>query len=165
MRDISLRRRLLAWLTFPLLALWLIGAVLAHYFVVDFANRIYDKWLLDSTVSLAQQVHVQSDKISADLPAAVLRILQYDAVDRVYYRVTGSDGSVFAEQGLIPEPPPVGTHPVFYDGQIDGAPVRIAALRVRGTGRSALVQVAETLVKRDTLTSEILAVMRCRNCC
>jgi two-component system sensor histidine kinase TctE len=159
MHDTSLRRRLLAWLTFPLLALWLIGAILAHYFVVDFANRIYDKWLLDSTVSLAQQVHVQSDKVSADLPAAVLRILQYDAVDRIYYRVTGSDGSVLAEQGLIPQPPPVDTQPVFYDGQIDGAPVRIAALRVKGTGGSALVQVAETVVKRDTLTSEILAVM------
>ncbi len=159
MRETSLRRRLLAWLTFPLLALWLIGAILAHYFVVDFANRIYDRWLLDSAVSLAQQVHVQSDKISVELPDAVLRILQYDAVDRVYYRVTGSDGSVFAEQGLIPEPPPVDTHPVFYDGQIDGAPVRIAALRVKGTSGSALVQVAETLVKRDTLTSEILAVM------
>jgi two-component system, OmpR family, sensor histidine kinase TctE len=159
MPDTSLRRRLLAWLTFPLLALWLIGAILAHYFVVDFANRVYDKWLLDSAVSLAQQVHVQSDRISADLPAAVLRILQYDEVDRIYYRVAGSDGSVFAEQGQIPPPPPLDAHPVFYDGHIDGAPVRIAALRVTGKGGSALVQVAETMVKRETLTSEILAVM------
>ncbi len=62
MRETSVRRRLLAWLMPPLLALWLIGALLAYYFVVDFANRIYDRWLLDSVVSLAQQVHVQSGR-------------------------------------------------------------------------------------------------------
>ena len=143
----------------PLLALWLIGALLAHYFVVDFANRIYDRWLLDSTVSLAQQVRVQSGKVNVDLPAAVLRILEYDAVDRIYYRISGSDGIVFAEQGRIPDPPSIGAKPVFYDGHMDGAPVRIAALRVEGVGGSAIVQIAETLVKRDRLTSEILAVM------
>ena len=159
MHETSVRRRLIAWLMPPLLALWLVGALLAYYFVVDFANRIHDRWLLDSAVSLAQQVHVQSGKVSADLPAAVLRILEYDAVDRIYYRVTGSDGSVFAEQGRIPEPPPSDAQPVFYDGRIDGVPVRIAALRVEGAGGSALVQVAETLVKRHTLTSEILAAM------
>ncbi|MBI3529311.1 MAG: sensor histidine kinase N-terminal domain-containing protein [Betaproteobacteria bacterium] len=159
MRESSIRRRLIAWLMPPLLALSLIGALLAYYFVVDFANRIYDRWLLDSAVSLSKEVHVQSGKVSADLPAVVLRILEYDAVDRIYYRVTGSDGSVFAEQGRIPEPPSSGPQPVFYDGRIDGVPVRIAALRVEGVGGSALVQVAETLVKRRTLTSEILAVM------
>src|SRR5258706_6128554 len=108
MHENSVRRRLLAWLMFPLLALWLLGALVAHYFVVDFANRSHDRWLLDSTVSLAQQVHVQSDKVSADLPTAVLRIVEYDAVDRIFYRITASDGSVFAEQGRIPDPPPVG---------------------------------------------------------
>lgn len=143
----------------PMLALWLIGAVLAHYFVVNFANRIHDRWLLDSAVSLAQQVHVQSGHVSADLPAAVLRILEYDSVDHIYYKVTGSDGSVVVEHGQIPDPPTLHAHPVFYDGKIDNVPVRIAALSVDDTDGSALVQVAETLIKRHTLTSEILAVM------
>ena len=159
MHDTSVRRRLIAWLMPPLLGLWLIGALLAYYFVVDFANRIHDRWLLDSAVALAQEVHVQSGKASADLPAAFLRILQYDAVDRIYYRVIGSDGVVVAEQGRIPEPPSFGPSPMFYDGQMDGVPVRIAALRVEETGGSAQVLVAETLVKRNTLASEILAVM------
>jgi two-component system sensor histidine kinase TctE len=159
MPETSVRRRLIVWLMPPLLALWLAGALLAYYFVVNFANRIHDRWLLDSTVALAQQVHVQSGKVSADLPVTVLRILEYDSVDRIFYRVTGSDGSVLAEQGRIPQPPSSVSQPVFYDGQIDGAPVRIAALRVEGAGGSALVQVAETLVKRRTLAREILAVM------
>ena len=42
---------------------------------------------------------------------------------------------------------------------MDGTAVRIVALRVEGAGASALVQVAETLVKRHTLESEFLAVM------
>ena len=159
MPKVSVRRQLIAWLMAPLLALWLIGAFLAYYIVVDFADRIHDRWLLDSAVSLAQQVRVQSGKVTADLPAAVLRMLEYDAVDRIYYRVIGSDGSVFAEQGRIPEPPSSGAQPVFYDGRIDSVPVRIAAMRVTGAGGSALVQVAETLVKRHTLTREILVVM------
>jgi two-component system sensor histidine kinase TctE len=159
MLEPSVRRQLIAWLMPPLLALWLVGAFLAYYFVVDFANRVYDRWLLDSAVSLAQQVRVQSGKVSADLPAAVLRILEYDAVDRIFFRVVGSDGSVVLEQGQIPDPPSKSPQPVFYDGQTDGASVRIVALRVVGSGGSAQVQVAETLVKRHTLTNEILAVM------
>ena len=159
MGESSVRRGLIFWLMPPLLALWLIGAVLTYYFVLNFANRIHDRWLLDSAVSLAQQVHVQSGHVSADLPAAVLRILEYDAVDQIYYRVTGTDGSVVVEHGQIPEPPSRDKRPVFYDGQIASVPVRIAALRVDGTHGSALVQVAETLIKRHTLTGEILAVM------
>jgi two-component system, OmpR family, sensor histidine kinase TctE len=159
MHEISVRRRLIVWLMPPLLALWLIGAFLAYYFVENFANRIHDRWLLDSAVSLAQQVHVQSGKVSADLPNAVLRILEYDAVDRIYYRIVGSDGTVLIEQGRIPGPPSNASEPVFYDAQIEGNPVRVAALRVEGSGASAQVLVAETLVKRGTLASEILAVM------
>lgn len=159
MRDTSIRRRLIAWLMPPLLGLWCIGAVLAYYFVLEFSTRIHDRWLLDSAVSLAQQVHVQSGKVIADLPAAVLRVLEYDAVDRIYYRVVGSDGTVVAERGRIPEPPSLGPSPVFYDGQIDGVPVRIAALRVEEAGVGAQVLVAETLIKRRTLASEMLVVM------
>ena len=102
---------------------------------------------------------MQSGKAIADLPAAVLRVLEYDAVDRIYYRVVGSDGTVVAERGRIPEPPSLGPSPVFYDGQIDGVPVRIAALRVEEAGVGAQVLVAETLIKRRTLASEMLAVM------
>jgi two-component system sensor histidine kinase TctE len=159
MRDISVRRQLIVWLMPPLLALWLIGAVLAYYFVVDFANRIYDRWLLDSAVALAQEVHVQADRVHADLPDALLRVLEYDAVDHIYYKIIGSDGTVVVQQGTIPAPPMPITEPAFYDGQIAGSPIRIAALRVQGKGGSALVQVAETLIKRRKLTSEILAVM------
>lgn len=159
MRETSVRRRLIAWLMFPLLSLWLIGALLAYYFVLNFANRVYDGWLLDSAVSLAQQINVNSEKLSADLPAAALRMLDYDSEDRIYYRVVGSDGSVIVERGRIPDPPALASEPVFYDGQLDDNPVRIAALRVQGTAASAQVQIAETLVKRRTLARKILAVM------
>jgi two-component system sensor histidine kinase TctE len=159
MNESSIRRRLMVWLMPPLLVLWMIGGCLAYYFVINFANRVYDRWLLDSAVALAQQVHVQSGKVTADLPAVVLRMVEYDAVDRIYYRITGSDHSVVAGQEWIPEPPSSDSQPVFYDGQFDGAPVRIAALRVEQPGGSVWVQVAETLIKRHTLTREILAAM------
>ena len=159
MRDVSVRRQLIAWLMPSLLALWMIGAVLAYYFVVGFANRVYDRWLLDSTVSLARQVHVDARTVRADLPDALLRMLEYDAEDRIYYDILAGDGTVVARNGVLP--PPLGplTEPSFYDGLIEGSPVRIVALRVQENGGSALVQVAETLVKRHKLTSEILALM------
>lgn len=142
-----------------LLALWLIGAVLAYYFVVGFANRVYDRWLLDSAVSLAQEVHVQANSVRADLPDALLRMLEYDADDKIYYNILAGDGTVIVRKGALPAPPRPVTEPLFYDGEIDGAPVRVAALRVQENGGSALVQVAETLIKRHKLTSEILALM------
>jgi len=159
MRDVSVRRQLIAWLMPSLLALWMIGAVLAYYFVVGFANRVYDRWLLDSTVSLARQVHVDARTVHADLPDALLRMLEYDAEDRIYYDILAGDGTVIVREGALPAPPQPVKEPLFYDGEIDGSPVRIAALRVWGNGGSALVQVAETLVKRHKLTSEILALM------
>ncbi len=143
----------------PLVSLWMVGAVVSYYFVVNFSNSVHDKWLLDSAVSLAQEVQVRAGRVSADLPPAVLRMFEYDALDQIYYRVSDDEGRIVAGQRDLTSPVTVGKRPVFYDDVIDGIPVRAVALRVEGNGGNALVQVAETLIKRRTLTSEILAAM------
>ncbi len=159
MTENSLRRRLLTWLMPPLLALWLVGAVVAYFFVVNFSNSVHDRWLLDSAVALAQQVHVSGAHVSADLPPPVLRVLEFDAVDHIYYQVLDQSGSVVAGQENMPGPMPANAEPVFSDAKLDEAGVRMATLRVQGDGGYAFVRVAETLIKRRTLTSEILAAM------
>jgi two-component system sensor histidine kinase TctE len=157
--EISLRRRLLTWLMPPLLALWLVGAVVAYFFVVNFSNSVHDRWLLDSAVALGQQVHVSGAHVSADLPPPVLRVLEFDTVDHIYYQVLDQSGNVIAGQENMPGPMPATAQPVFSDAKLDDAGVRMATLRVQGDDGHAFVRVAETLIKRRTLTSEILAAM------
>ncbi len=154
----SVRRRLLAWLMPPLLALWFAGALLAYWFVDNFANRVYDRWLLDSTVALAQQVHAEDGRVSVDLPSAALRVLEFDTMDRIYYQVTDARGGFVVGNSPLVRPEIAGNQPALYDSRVAGEPVRVAALRVEDQA-GALVEVAETLNKRRTLTSEILAAM------
>lgn len=111
MHEPSVRRRLIAWPMPPLLGHWPIGALLAYFFVLEFANRIHDRWLLDSAVSLAQQIHVEEGKVSGDLSAAVRRSGPYLLSHCRWGRQRRG------RTGRIPDPPSLGSSLVFYDGQ------------------------------------------------
>lgn len=143
----------------PLLALWLLGAVVAYFFVVNFSNSVHDKWLLDSAVALGNLLHVSDGHVSVDLPPDVLRVLEFDTVDRIYYQVADDKGIVVAGHKDMPLTAKATTQPVYSDAEINQARVRVVTLQVEGDGGHALVRVAETLNKRRTLTSEILAAM------
>jgi signal transduction histidine kinase len=143
----------------PLLALWLLGAVVAYFFVVNFSNSVHDKWLLDSAVALGNLLHVSDGRVSVDLPPDVLRVLEFDTVDRIYYQVADDKGIVVAGHKDMPLTAKATTQPVYSDAEINQARVRVVTLQVEGDGGHALVRVAETLNKRRTLTSEILAAM------
>lgn len=55
-RRHSLRSLLLRRLTWPLVMVVLLDVALTYFVALHFADRAYDRWLLDSARSLAQQV-------------------------------------------------------------------------------------------------------------
>ncbi len=164
-RATSLRRKLLVWLLMPLLSLWLVGAVVAYFMAINFTNVAYDRALFDSTRSLAEQVKVIDDQAVVELPRSAMQILLSDEYDRVYYQVIGRRGQFISGEPGLPRPPMTGKigAPILHDGNLRGEKLRIASLYVipvgEFSGRTVLVQVAETLNKRRILAGEILTGM------
>lgn len=154
----SLRQLLAVWLVIPLLALILLSAVPTYLVAVNAANDAYDNELLDPAIVIASYLRQTEDTIELMLPTVALEALRIDTADRLYFRVTGPDGSLIVNTADIPLPatpvPPAGQE--FYDAQIGGDRVRVVALSVPRRAGTVTVQVAETYVKRNRLIKDML---------
>lgn len=171
MKNISLRRRLLWGILLPVLLFVLIDSVVIYRQSLAAANTAYDRTLLASAKTIAEQLDVQGVGSAAVLvprvPYAALEAFEADNRSRMFYRVTGFSGEMVSGfeslklwKGKIADQPRYAALVDFYDDAVDGAPVRVAVLLqpVSGAGGSgmATVQVAETLELREALAREIL---------
>ncbi|MGA8032881.1 MAG: sensor histidine kinase [Casimicrobiaceae bacterium] len=154
-RRTSIRRRLLLFLIGSLL-LMVVGASFVSYWVgMQSASDAYDRALLDPTIDIAENIKVDASGARVDLPRKAVDALVYDHVDKVFFQVRADSGRIVDGIDDLP-PPPVDPAPeqhLFFDGVYHGEPVRIAALRAPG---GFVVQVGETLNKRNRLVKEIL---------
>src|SRR5258706_2744864 len=154
-------RRLLLWRLGAMMSLvLLVGAAISFALARHFASDVFDQWLFDSASTLATQIKATTGSAQLDLPRSAVEMFEFDAVDRVYYDVTTSDGRrIFGNTTLsVPEQLLVGGAPLFYDASVFGKPVRIVAVRDGHPGEGAggfVVQVAETTNKRDSLVAQI----------
>ena len=156
----SLRRRLFAWLIVPVALLSIVSSGAAYYTAFRFANEVYDREISDAAIALSQLSRFDGMRTIVDLPAAAQHMLASDQRDRVYYRVTDADGHFIAGHRALPsppEPPLAGAEASCYDGVFNGDPVRVAVYRPAGV--PVVVQVAETVTKRDMLALEFIAGM------
>jgi two-component system sensor histidine kinase TctE len=162
MNSASLRVALLLRLGGALVLLLALDAAASYFTALHFANLVYDRWLIDSTRSLVQAVRTTAGRVEFDLPAVGLAVFQFDEVDKTYYRIES------ARQGLIagePALPVKARSPIgaigLADDRVHGQAVRLVWIRIAPAGADDVVTVAvaETLIKRATLTREILLVM------
>lgn len=162
-KPTSLRRQLLLWLLIPLSLLWLVNTAVAYRLALHSANSAYDRSLHDATLALVDQLSINQGHVEVSLPQVALEMLEADEKDRIYYRITGPRGEFVFGHASLPLPPSkVDKHPLYYETNYLGSQVRVVALRVPLTGVSgqfALIQVAETLVKRHELVEEWLLNM------
>jgi two-component system, OmpR family, sensor histidine kinase TctE len=175
MNNPSLRRQLLLGILIPVMLFVLIDSVILYRQSLTAANTAYDRTLLASAKTIAEQLDVQGKEgVASDplrlvprVPYAALEAFEADNRSRMFYRVTGFSGEMvsgFASlkswQGKIADQPRYAALVDFYDDKVDGAPVRVAVLLqpVAGAGGAgiATVQVAETLELREGLAREIL---------
>lgn len=162
-RTASLRGQLLWWLLLPLFILLSVAAFFVYSETVKLTTLAYDRALFDSTQALSRQVRFQDGQVDVDLPAEARAILRYDEHDKIYFQVKDAQGTVIAGDRNIPEPPRdlrSLDQPIFYDANLDGRNVRVAAMFLAAPANAAsgeaLIQVAETLVKRDSITRDAL---------
>ena len=160
----SLRGQLLLWLLLPLSLLWLAGSMVAYSLVESFSAVAYDRSLFDSARALAAQVKIIDNHITVELPQVAQDILRYDQFDQVYFQVSTPDGKIIAGDTQITPPPRFLGQPgkaIFHDAVLHGHPARIASLYyapdASHSEQKVLVQVAETMVKRNKLAKEILS--------
>ncbi len=157
-RARSLRQQLLTWLVIPLALLLVSGTLFSYWVALRSATITYDRALLDPALALAEHVKGEGGNTVLDLPKVAQDVLRIDSYDRIYFSVSRISGELLAGQPEMPAPPraiPEG-HRVFYYSTVNSERVRIAALYVPQPNGPVVIQVAETMVKRNRLTREIL---------
>jgi two-component system sensor histidine kinase TctE len=154
----SLRLRLTYWLIGPLLLLLGAGSLVSYRIAFHAANQAYDSALLDPVLAIASHIRRSGDRLELDLPTIAIEALRTDTEDRVYYQVLGPGEDLVAGTPRLPAPPQrlAPEEHAFYDATLEGERIRVAARAVQVDGSTAIVQVAETLVKRDRLVLELL---------
>ncbi len=157
----SLRGLLLRRLWLPLLVLLLCSAVGSFALARFYAGQVYDRWLLDSAMSLSELVKVQDGRASIEITPAVSRMFTWDTADEVHGEVVDAAGGRL--YGDLPEALPrpsmsAGSDdPVYYDARLRGQAVRMVEVVVSaGPGHDIRLRVAETLRKRHRLERKLL---------
>jgi two-component system sensor histidine kinase TctE len=160
--PISLRSGLLLRFGVVLVLLLALDGVASYFTALHFANLVYDRWLTDSTRSLAHAVRAERGTVEFDLPRVALEIFQFDEVDQTYFKISSPHQGLIAGDASLPDvaPAEVGGLRLLF-ATLHGKRVRIVSTLIT-PGRPddrVLVSVAETLSKRSTLTREILLGM------
>ena len=154
----SLRQRLTYWLVGPLILLVAAGTFVSYRTALDAANRAYDSALLDPALAIASHIHRVGSRIDLDLPSIAIDALRIDTEDRVHYQVLGPAGELVAGTPHLSAPPErlESDNHMFYDTTLEGERVRVAAFAVAVDDGAVIVQVAETLIKRDKMVMALL---------
>jgi len=152
----TLRRRLLTWLLFPLLLLFLLRGGYTYYYSHQLAERVYDRMLFTLASSLAEQVVTNTAGGGIELPRAAAELMLPDEPDTLYYAIRDARGAVVdGEQDMPPVSVDVtAKEPYFFDGHIGGQAVRITHVPLTLERRPYILEVAETLNKRRVLSRE-----------
>ncbi len=164
-RPRTLRRKLLLWVSIPLIALWIISTLVDHGVAKGFVNLNYDRALLDTALDLGRNVRESGNQLYLDLPEHVVEMLISGQQGRFYYRANGPDGAYITGDPDLPDPPPEALEDrvTYYDAVYRNEAIRAVALRVPlrpGTGSGAiLVQVAERAQRRENFARQIMVRM------
>lgn len=157
----SIRRHLLSWLLIPILSLCFIGGCVTYVLAVNFATDAYDDALLDNAHSVANRLRYAHSTLTIDMPPAARAILKHGDKDALYYQIIDDNGQVINGDVFIPDQPKnekIGDEPLFFDGYIEGAPVRIGVIEVPLQNKKSriVIKVAETVAGRTQLIQSIL---------
>ena len=158
-----LRRQLLHWLLIPLSLLLVTDAVVSYWIALKFAQRAYDRALVEIGRDVALHLDTQDGSLKLSLPETARRLLFSDPEDRIIFEIVVEGRRIDGAAIGAPSQPAraASVSETLYDSEINGTAVRVAQLLVPAVperGRpAALVRVAETKNKRNELAREILA--------
>jgi two-component system sensor histidine kinase TctE len=161
----TVRAQLMGWLLVPLTCVWIVDAILTYATVKRTLDVAYDRALHGSALAISEHVTLGAGEPVVDLPPIALEMLDTGDQERVFYRVSyrdpdRADTFITGYEDLPPAPSAAPGAPLFYDASYRGDAVRVAALYASlptGDRIVVLVQVAETLARRQTVTRSLVA--------
>lgn len=160
----SLFGEILDWMLAPLLVLWPMSIGVTYLVAKSIANDPFDQILDDKITVLAQEVAAQSPSQQLNLPPKMLDTLTADGVDKLLVQVMARNGQfLLGQEKTLPIPTQdknsLGVVQ-FKDQVVNGEDFRVAYLWMEmsttPSPTQTLVQVAETLNKREALANEII---------
>ncbi|NOT11489.1 MAG: sensor histidine kinase [Methylococcaceae bacterium] len=156
----SLKTGILFRLIVPLIFFVALESVLSYFVTLHHVDKTYDRWLLDSARSLAQEIKIKNANVLVELPLAALEIFEWDDLDKTYFKISSAGKGVIAGDNFVPDAPDSAdwSTPFFFKGDIQGEPVRVVAMQVlrKESPDKFFVHVAETLNKRRGMMWDIL---------
>ena len=160
MRSPSLKRRLLLLVGLPLCAVLVCGAALTYGLALYYANRVYDRWLLDSARALGQLVNSDAGRRQMSDQARIL--LQYDSFDRVVYAVRSARYGLLSGDPGLPQPRAAkpSSEPIFTNFNRGDRRMRMVSVLIPNADAphdTLVISAAETVRKRHLLARELLA--------
>lgn len=102
----SLRTRLLRHVLAPLAITWFAGTAVSVLVANGFAQRAFDRALLDDAYTIAANVRIKGGKLDLALSSRELKSVLFDQVETVYFAVLRPDGTLLAGNAYLPAPPP-----------------------------------------------------------
>lgn len=157
LRDDLLRRLLL-----PMATILLVSGMLSYQLAFRFANRSYDKSLLEDARALARIVKDAGSGERFALPATALEMLEPGEGDRIYFQLRSLDRGILAGDPDLPLPKDADfSEPFFFDGSIRTTGLRIVVFPLPdwSGGDTRFLMVGETRLRRESLAGDIVAAV------
>jgi two-component system, OmpR family, sensor histidine kinase TctE len=92
----TLGRRLLRTVLLPLALTWVAGTIVSLSVAQYFAQRAFDRSLLDDAYLLAAHVHEVGARLQLDLTQDEVQRVLFDQAETLYFSVRGPDGELLA---------------------------------------------------------------------
>lgn len=156
LRKPSLRALLVRHVLLPLALTWLLGTALTVGVAYFFAQKAFDRALLDDAHALASQVRVLPAGLSLELSTSEMSAVLFDQSEQVFFAVLRPDGSVLAGHPGLHAPSPEGqARSRFSEIHYLGQTLRSVVLRRREPAPFEVV-VAQTMGSRNALLHSVL---------
>ncbi len=154
--KLPLRVRMVRHVLFPLALTWLVGTGVTVAVAYYFAQKAFDRSLLDDAYSLASQVREWPDGLTLDLSNREMSSVLFDVSETVYFVVRRPDGSVLAGHPGLRADLPKGNNKVqFGETYFDGRSLRTVSIVQPGQFGYG-VSVAQTTRSRQALLRDVL---------
>ncbi|MFN4004181.1 MAG: sensor histidine kinase [Hylemonella sp.] len=152
----SLRAHLVRHLLLPLALTWLLGSAIMVAVFHHFAQKAFDRALLDDAYALASRVRLQSHGLALELNSREMGALLFDQSENIYFVVRRLDGAVIAgHPGLHAIAPLRPGQAEFSDAVYQGHKVRAVTLWQEHPFAFQVV-VAQTTGSRQALLHDAL---------
>ena len=156
----GLNRRLVISLSIPLMVIFCISCIWDYEVAKQTANAAHDVALADVVYDLEELIRKQPSLTNLNLAAESEAMILSNAPDKLYFSVRDTKGNTLLGDTTLPAQSQVDHHTViFQDGNHLNQPVRIARHQIQLHDSDLLIQVVETIQKREQSSHTFLTAM------